>query len=89
MITYNKQEDKLILTIDNGDSERLDFVMKKWKFADYQGLIRFMCSIMIDTKGNQLYMEGSTGPIPVVPAAKLLVQVDNHEQAEENQNTGK
>lgn len=71
-ISAEQKEGKLILTLDNGDLERLNAVVSRWNFIDYQGLIRFMCSIMTDTKENKLYMEGSNGPFPVVPAAKLL-----------------
>lgn len=71
-ISAEQKEEKLILTIDNGDLERLNSVISRWNFIDYQGLIRFMCSIMTDTKENKLYMEGSNGPFPVVPAAKLI-----------------
>lgn len=71
-ISAEQKEGSLVLTIDNGDLERLNAVVSRWNFIDYQGLIRFMCSIMTDTKENKLYMEGPNGPFPVVPAAKLI-----------------
>lgn len=71
-ISSEEKEGKLILTIDNGDLERLNAVVERWHFIDYQGLMRFMCSIMIDTKDTKLYMEGDNGPFRVIPAAKLI-----------------
>jgi len=40
-------KEKLILEIDNGDLTKLEEVIKKWNFKDYQSFMRFVVSVML------------------------------------------
>lgn len=76
MAVIEKQEnDKLVLDIDGDDKQKIDAVMQKWNFKDQQSFLRFISSILLDTKGNSVYLETDNGIIKVSPATHLLKDV--------------
>lgn len=73
MAVRSKREgDKLILDVDNGDFSKLEDVMQKWGFRDYQSFFRFVISTLVlaEEKVISIKLEGYTQEI--VPAAHLL-----------------
>lgn len=73
MATISKREgDKLTLDIDNGDLKKLDQVMTKWAFKDYQSFLRFAISTLLlsEEKSISIKMDGKTQDI--VPASDLI-----------------
>ena len=73
MAVHSKIEtDKIVLEIDNGDKQKIDLLMTRWGFNDYQSFLRFASSVLIDTQGNFVYLHGESGPVRVSPAAHLL-----------------
>ncbi len=66
------QDNKLILEIDNGDLAKLNEVMEKWSFKDYQSLLRFSVSILLlnEAKSFGLKIDGTQQEI--IPAKELL-----------------
>jgi hypothetical protein len=81
MAVESKTENgKIVLEIDNGDKEKIDALMRKWRFSDHQSFMRFITSVLTDTKGTSIYMESDSGAVRVYPAAHLLEEV-NEEKA--------
>lgn len=70
-ITNNSKE-KLELSIDNGDREKLDEAMKKWGFRDYQSLLRFTSSVLLLTEDKSLWIEESEGMKKIAPSDDLV-----------------
>lgn len=60
------------LVINNGDLEKINQVIEKWNFRDYQSFIRFAVSIMLVTKSTSITIQTDTGATPVVPNPSLL-----------------
>ncbi len=58
--TKNPSNTLLTLEIDNGDLTKLESVMEKWSFKDYQSLFRFAISVLIltDDKSISIKMNG-------------------------------
>jgi len=72
------QDEKLNLQIDNGDLKKLKEAKEKWKFKDYQSFLRFMSSIMIDSKDNKIWILGEDDrEIIRVKPAKELIEEEN------------
>lgn len=71
-VKSKKEGNKLILEIDNGDLVKLDEVMEKWSFKDYQSLLRFSISVLIlsENKSISIKLEGRQQDI--TPASDLL-----------------
>lgn len=65
-------DNTLTLHIDNGDLSKLDEVLRKWSFKDYQSLFRFAISVLIltDDKAISIKMNGLEKSI--TPARDLL-----------------
>jgi hypothetical protein len=68
----NKKNNSLSLEIDNGDLQKLDEVINKWKFVDYQSFMRFTVSIMLKTERNILYIDVNNHPQGIIPADHLI-----------------
>jgi len=66
------ENNRIILEIDNGDKETIDSLMRKWNFSDHQSFLRFASSVLLDTNGTFIYLQGDSGPVRVSPAAHLL-----------------
>lgn len=64
--------DRLRLDVDNGDLEKLNQVIEKWNFRDYQSLMRFAISIMIVTEDNTLGIKSNGNIQPITPAREYL-----------------
>ena len=60
------------LVVNNGDLEKINQVIEKWNFRDYQSFIRFAVSIMLVTKSTSITIQTDTGATPVVPNPSLL-----------------
>ncbi|MDR1926874.1 MAG: hypothetical protein LBQ13_04340 [Endomicrobium sp.] len=71
-----KQEDKLVLELDNGDLEKFKETIKKWNFIDSQSLLRFAISLMLKTERNVLYIDINNKPEGRIPADHLIKQKD-------------
>lgn len=67
-----KESNKLILEIDNGDLSKLDEVMEKWSFKDYQSFMRFVVSILLlnEEKSVGIKLDGLKQDI--TPSSDLL-----------------
>lgn len=63
---------KLILEIDNGDSEKLSIALEKWNFKDIQSYWRFCLSVLIETENNGLWIESNGIPERIMPAKHSL-----------------
>jgi hypothetical protein len=63
---------KLILEIDNGDLTKLEDVIKKWSFKDYQSFFRFAISLLIlnEEKSVSIKVDGTQQTF--APASDLL-----------------
>jgi hypothetical protein len=66
------QDEKLHLIIDNGDLDKLDLVLDKWSFKDYQSLIRFSVSLLLLTEDKSISIKMKGLQKEVQPAADLL-----------------
>ncbi|HDV5783367.1 TPA: hypothetical protein RJD83_000279 [Legionella pneumophila] len=71
-VKSQEKEDKLILEIDNGDLSKLNDVMEKWGFKDYQSFMRFAVSILLlnEEKSVGIKLDGLKQDI--APASDLL-----------------
>lgn len=65
-------DNKLILEIDNGDSEKLSIALEKWNFKDIQSYWRFCLSVLIETENNGLWIESNGSPVRIMPAKHSL-----------------
>lgn len=71
VISKNKN-DKLIFEIDNGDLTKLNEVMKKWNFKDYQSFMRFVVSIMLLNEDNFLSIKVDGVRQNIAPASHSI-----------------
>lgn len=53
-VKSSKKESCLTLEINNGDLTKLDEVMAKWGFKDYQGFMRFAISVFLLSEDNSI-----------------------------------
>lgn len=73
MAVLSKEVDnKLILEIDNGDSEKLSIALEKWNIKDIQSYWRFCLSVLIETENNGLWIESNGVPVRIMPAKHSL-----------------
>jgi len=73
MAVRSKEENQqLFLTIDNGDLSKLQMIMEKWSFKDYQSLIRFFTSVLLVTENKFISIKTNGIQNEVQPAAELL-----------------
>lgn len=63
---------KLTLTIDNGDYEKLNEVMEKWRFKDYQSFLRFAISVFIVSEENSITIKRDGRQQEIGPVPELL-----------------
>src|SRR6266513_2849713 len=71
VIAETKNE-KLILTLDNGDQEKIDQVISKWRFKDYQSFLRFTVSTMLLNENNFLSITLDGAQQDIKPPAHSL-----------------
>ena len=62
------KEDKLILTLDNGDKTKMEEVLEQWNFKDEQSFLRFSISLLLETEDKTLWMKSEGSPVEVAPA---------------------
>ena len=67
-----KEGNILKLEIDNGDLEKLDQVADKWRFKDYQSLLRFAISILILSEEKSVTIKKDGVQKNLIPAADLI-----------------
>jgi hypothetical protein len=73
MAIKDKMEERVLhLYIDNGDLDKLEKVLEKWSFKDYQSLVRFSVSVLLlaEDKSIGIKMKGMQKEIQ--PASDLL-----------------
>jgi hypothetical protein len=72
------QDEKLHLIIDNGDLDKLDQVLDKWSFKDYQSLIRFSVSLLLLTEDKSISIKMKGSQTEIRPASELLKEEAQH-----------
>ena len=60
-----RQDTKLILEINNGDLTKMEEVIEKWHFKDFQSFLRFSTSILLETEDRTLWMKEKGEPIRI------------------------
>lgn len=73
-VIEKKENNKLVLEVDNGDLEKINSVMEKWNFVDIQSMLRFMVSLLLITERNVLYIDKNKLPEGRIPADHLIKQ---------------
>lgn len=71
-VKSKKEGDKLFLEIDNGELKKLDEVMEKWAFKDYQSLIQFAISILVLNEDRSVSIKRDGILQTFAPATDLL-----------------
>lgn len=72
MIIQENEKDKMILYFSNGDIEKFNAVMEKYKFKDAQAFIRFATSLLLVTQDNQIKIKKDNDFILVEPVSDLI-----------------
>ncbi len=72
IINDSASKDVLELAIDNGDKEKLEQVLNKWNFKDYESLLRFAASILLSSEDNTVSIRIKSAIQEVAPADNLL-----------------
>ncbi len=62
----------LILEFDNGDFIKLKRAMEKWNFKDYQGLTRFVVSILELSEDKKITIKTEGQQQDIYPVQSLL-----------------
>jgi len=78
-VKSKKNENNLILELDNGDLTKLDAAMEKWHFKDYQSLLRFVVSMLILNETTSFTLQMDNRQQDVVPSADLLKEKRNYD----------
>ena len=68
----NDSMKSLSLEIDNGDLAKLNEVMEKWNFKDYQSFLRFVISIMLVTEDKFLSIKVRDEITAIKPSAEYV-----------------
>jgi hypothetical protein len=71
-ITSKNEENKLILDIDNGDLVKLNEVLEKWSFKDYQSLLRFSISLLLLNEENYITIKLDGEKKDLIPSKDLI-----------------
>lgn len=71
-VKSTQEGEKLILEIDNGDSSKLNEVIEKWGFKDYQSFLRFSISIMLVTEEKFLAIKVDGVEKVIKPSSDFL-----------------
>ena len=66
------KENKLILTLDNGEKKVLEEMLKKWNFKDEESLIRFALAILDCSTQTFLTIHTEKGAEKIIPADYLI-----------------
>jgi len=66
------KENKLILTLDNGEKKVFEEILKKWNFKDKESLMRFMLEVLDCSKETKLFIHGEKGIEEIEPADFLI-----------------
>ena len=72
------KEEKLELTIDNGDLVKLRQALDKWSFKDYQSLMRFSVSLLLLAEDFSVSIKMKGTQREIQPAPELLSQEVQH-----------
>ena len=73
-VQSKKEDNKLILELDNGDLREFDKVMDKWKFKDHQSLMRFAISLLVLNENKSFPVKIDNQSTEIVPAPHLIVK---------------
>jgi hypothetical protein len=65
-------DNKLTLSIDNGDLTKMEEVLEKWGFKDIQSFWRFSVSILLETEDKALWIKAKGEAVAVAPAKHSL-----------------
>ncbi len=71
-ITSRNEENKLILDVDNGDLVKLNEVLEKWSFKDYQSLLRFSISLLLLNEEKYITIKLDGEKKDLVPSKDLI-----------------
>jgi hypothetical protein len=71
-VQSKKENDKLILELDNGDLREFDKVMEKWSFKDHQSLVRFALSLLVLNENKSFPIKVDNQDRDIIPAPHLL-----------------
>jgi hypothetical protein len=63
---------KLLLELDGGDLSKLNQVIDKWQFKDYQSFIRFAVSVFLLSDGKSIVINNDGINRQLAPALELL-----------------
>lgn len=66
-----KNENDMVLTIDNGDRQAFDDVMKKYHFISEQELIRFTLVVLLRAEKNGVYIEENNQRVFMSPSREI------------------
>ncbi len=68
-VTARTREDgKLELILDKGDSEKLQEVIERWNLKNEQAFLRFTVSLMLETDETIVGIMDKGRLVPIVPA---------------------
>lgn len=73
-IKRKDENDNLVLTLDNGDREKFDQIMREWSFRDEQAMLRFAMSAMLLTRDRTLGISTAEGDEKIVPKDDAVKQ---------------
>ena len=71
-VQSKRENDKLILELDNGDLREFDKVMEKWSFKDHQSLVRFAISLLVLNENKSFSVKIDNQSQDIIPAAHLI-----------------
>ena len=71
---HSENENILDLRFDNGDVSKLNEVIQRWGFKDYQSFFRFVISIMLVTEDKFLAILQGGEVNPIKPALDYISQ---------------
>ncbi len=72
----SQEESELQLKFTNGDLKALEEVKKKWKFIDFENLLRFAVAVMSKAEKNKVYIDEKGTRIGYSPADNLVEKDD-------------
>lgn len=71
-VKAQEKDKKLMLDIDNGDLSKLNEVMDKWGFKDYQSFMRFAVSILLLNEEKSIGIKLDGIKQDITPSSDLL-----------------
>lgn len=78
----DKNDPKIILTINNGDLAALNDTLNSYGFVDYEALLRYALVALLRTEDNRLYIKENGGVVKLNPSDKLFKPQDGGDAQE-------